>query len=92
MQKEDTIYPTISIQGPMFSCIIDTKEDRDVETSNIPAFLLKTDDSSGITNLKFDGMMAELLVHIDPNLYRKYITIYEKGRKIMYAEFMKALY
>ena len=37
-------------------------------------------------------MMAALLAHIDPDIYRKYITKDEKGCRIMYAEFMKALY
>ena len=38
------------------------------------------------------GMMAALSAHIDPYIYRNYITKDEKGCRIMYAEFMKALY
>ena len=76
----------------MFSCMIDAKEDRDVATSDITWDFLKKDDSSVITHLKFDGTMAELLVNIDPYLYKKYTTIYEKGNKIMYAKCLKTLY
>ena len=72
--------------------MIDVKEDRDVATSDITGAFLQTDETSGNTNLKFDGMMAESLAHIDPDLYRKYITTVEKGRKIIYAECLKALY
>ena len=53
---------------------------------------MQTDDTSGSTHLEFDGMMAELLVHIDSNLYRKYTNTDEKGCKIVYEEYMKALY
>ena len=71
MQKEDTTCPTLSIQGLVFSQIIDSKEDMDVATEEIPGYFLQADDTSGSTNLKFDGMMAELLVPIDQYIHRK---------------------
>ena len=61
-------------------------------TEYIPGDFLQTDDTSGSTHLKFDGMMAELLDCIDPYLYIKYTNTDEKGRKIMHAECLKALY
>ena len=72
--------------------MIDAKEDRDEETAEIPGALFQTDDTSGSTHLKFDEIMAELLYCIDTYIYRNYITTYYKGRKIMYAECLKALY
>ena len=92
MKKEDTKSPTVSIQGLMFSCMIGSKEDRNVETEDISGDFLQTDDTIGSTNFSFDGMVAELLARIDPGLYRKYITTYEKGRKIIYSGRLKALY
>ena len=53
---------------------------------------MQTDDTSGSTHLKFDGIMAELLSHFDPDIYRKYTTTDDKCRKIMYAGYLKALY
>jgi hypothetical protein len=38
-----------------------------------------------------EGTMAELLVKLDPNLYRKYIQI-KKGKPVMYVQLKKALY
>ena len=76
----------------MFPCIIDAKEDRDAETSDIQGAFLQIDDISGNTNVKFYGMIAELLACIDPDIYRKYITTDEKDCKILYAERLKALY
>ena len=61
-------------------------------TTDIPGYILQKDDTSGSTNLKFDGMMEKLLACIDPDLYRNYTTTYEKGHKIMYDECLKDLY
>ena len=72
--------------------MIDSKEDMEVTTADIPGDFTQTDDTSASTHLKFDGMMAKLLARIDTYLYRKYITTYEKDCKIIYAECLKALY
>ena len=72
--------------------MIYAKEDRDVAIADITGDFLWIDDTSGSTYLKFDGIMAELLARIDPDLYIKYITTYEKGHKIVYAKFLKAPY
>ena len=72
--------------------MIDAKEDRDVATAEIPGAFLQTYDTSVSTHLNFDGMMAELLARIYPYLYRKYIITNKKCCKIIYAEFLKALY
>ena len=76
----------------MFSCMIDSKEDRDMATSDIPGAFFQTDDTSGSTHLKFYGMMAELLACTDPDLYRNYTDKDDKFRKIMYDECLKSLY
>ena len=71
MKKEDTIHPTESIKGLMFSFMIGAKEDRDTETPDITGYFLQTDETIGITHLKFDGMIEELWSCIDPYLYIK---------------------
>jgi hypothetical protein len=38
-----------------------------------------------------EGKMAEIMVRIDPKLYRKYITV-ENGKQVLYVELKKALY
>jgi hypothetical protein len=35
--------------------------------------------------------MAELLVKLDPKLYRKYVQV-ERGKNVLYVELKKALY
>ena len=53
---------------------------------------MKTDDTIGTTLFNFDRLTEELLDCIDPLLYIKYITTDDKGCKIMYDEFLKAIY
>ena len=56
----------------MFSYMINAKEDRDVATEYITGYCLQTDDTSASTNLKFDGIMEEILAHIDLYLKKKH--------------------
>ena len=76
----------------MFLCMIDSKEEREVATEDTPGYFFQTDSTSNSTHLKLDGLMAELLAHIDPDIYRKYTATDEKGFKIMYAEYQNSLY
>ena len=37
------------------------------------------------------GRLAELMVQVAPNLYRKYITVDRKGTTILYVKMQKAI-
>ena len=45
---------------------------------------MKDDD----VHMILEGKMAEILVKLDPKLYRKYITL-EKGKSVLYVKFKK---
>ena len=55
-------------------------------TSDIPGAFLQTNDTRGITNMNFYGIMAELLANIDTDLYIKYTITDDKGCNMIYAE------
>ena len=38
------------------------------------------------------GRLAELMVQVAPNLYRKYISVDRKGTAILYVKMQKAMY
>ena len=40
----------------------------------------------------FKGKLAELMVMVDPKLYRKYVTYDSKGNTMLYVQMNKALY
>jgi hypothetical protein len=88
--KEDASSPTVSIESVMISTVIDAKERRDVATIDIPGAFMQA-DMDDVVHMKLEGTMAELLVKIDPILYRKYVQT-ENGKQVLYVALKKALY
>jgi hypothetical protein len=88
--KEDASSPTVAIESVMLSCTIDAKEERDVATVDIPGAFMQADMDETV-HMKLEGTMAELLVKLDPKLYRKYVQM-ENGKQVLYLELRKALY
>jgi hypothetical protein len=61
-----------------------------VATVDIPGAFMHADMDETV-HIKLVGKMAELLVLVDPKLYRKYVKI-ENGKPVLYAKLRKALY
>jgi hypothetical protein len=89
-KKEEASSPTVAIELVMISCTIDAKEERDVETVDIPGAYMQANMDDTV-HMKLEGKMAELMVRTDPKLYRKYGEI-EKGKKVLYCTLKKAVY
>ena len=89
-KKEDASAPTVAIESVMLSCVIDAKEGRDVATCDIPGAFMQA-DMDELVHVRMEGTMAELLVKLDPKLYRKYVTT-ENGKQVLYVVLQKALY
>jgi hypothetical protein len=90
ISKEDASAPTVAIESVMLSCVIDAAEHRDVATVDIPGAFMQADMDDTV-HVKLEGKMVDLLVKIEPKLYRKYVLI-EKDKPILYVELKKALY
>ena len=88
--KEDASSPTVSIEAVMLSAVIDAMEERDVATVDIPGAFMQADIDE-VVHVKFEGEIAEMLVKLDPKLYRKYVRD-ERGKPVLYVELLKALY
>ena len=88
--KEEASSPTVAIKAVMLSCIIVAKEHRDVATVDLPGVFMQADVDE-VVHMRMEGKMAELLVRINPQLYRKYIVI-EGNKNVLYVELRKALY
>ncbi len=88
--KEDASAPTVSIEAVMLSATIDAMEERDVATVDIPGAFMQADIDE-VVHVKFEGEIAEMLVKLDPKLYRKYVKD-ENGKTVLYVELLKALY
>ena len=88
--KEEASAPTVAIESVMLSATIDAMEKRDVATVDIPGAFMQADIDE-VVHIKFEGEIAEMLVKMDPKLYRKYIKD-EHGKPVLYVELLKALY
>ena len=92
LSKEDASSPTVSTEGLMLSCMIDTMEGREVATADIPGAFLQIDYDKGDIHIKMEGAMATLLEDIDPEYYKDFIFTDKRGRKCINAEAKKAIY
>lgn len=88
--KEEVSSPTVAVESVMLSCIIDSKERRDVAIADIPGAFLHADIDEDII-MKLRGTMAELMVQVSPEFYRKYIVDHD-GKAVLYVKLRKALY
>ena len=76
----------------MLSCCIDAIEDRKVVTVDVQAdFLQSSWPKEKPTYLKFEGVMVEILLELDPSLSKNVINT-KKGQKLMYGDLKKACY
>jgi hypothetical protein len=88
--KEEASAPTVAIESVMLSATIDALEGRDVATVDIPGAFMQADIDE-VVHVRFEGEIAEMLVKMDPKLYRKYVKD-EHGKSVLYVELLKALY
>ncbi len=89
--KEDTTLPTVAAESVFIPAVIDAHEGRNVSCFDIPGAFLHADVDEDIT-MVLKGRLAELMVQVAPNLYRKYITVDRKGMAILYVKMQKAIH
>jgi len=89
--KQESTSPTVSTESVFITAVVDAHEERDVACYDIPGAFLHTDSDEDITMI-LKGRLAELMVQVAPNLYRKYISVDRKGTVILYVKMQKAMY
>ena len=75
----------------MLSCAIDAKEGKYVVVTDIPGAFLHA-DMEGNIHMILEGTISELIVKLEPNLYRKHVWYNQKGKPMLYIQLKKALY
>ena len=91
IRKEDAAAPTVMTDAVFITSVIDAYERRYVATCDLPgAFLHTKTDEKVIMSLR--GELADLMVKVDPSLYRKFILKDKKGNSILYVQLYKSLY
>jgi hypothetical protein len=74
----------------MISCAIDSKEGRDVATSDIPGAFMQA-DMDEIVHMRVVVKMVDILSQINPLVYKPFI-VYENSVQVIYVLLNKALY
>ena len=88
--KEDSSSPTVSIEAVLLSSLIDAIEGRYNVVVDLPGAFMQAHMKDDVF-MTFEGAMAELMVQIPPEIYRKYVTV-KNGKPILYVKLQKALY
>jgi len=83
MTKTEMSLPTISLEAMMLSCAIDVKEERHVTVTDIPGAFLHADMDQDV-HMLLKGMIAELIIKLEPRLYRKYIWKNKNNKPMLY--------
>ena len=87
----DAASPTVATESVFLTMVIDALEDRDVAIVDIPGAFMQVDMDDEEVIMRLTGKMVELLIEIDPEMYRPHL-IYERGEPVLYVELLKALY
>jgi hypothetical protein len=90
MTKEETSSPTVATEALILTCVIDAIEGRDVATCDIPGAFMQS-DMKGKVVMKLEGVMAEVILKIDPRKYTRHV-VKENGKDVIYVILKKALY
>ena len=87
--KEETSSPTVSTDALLLTLLVDAHEKRDVATADVAGAYLhaKLED---FTLLKMEGDSVDIMCEVNED-YRQFVT-YERGRKVLYLQLLKALY
>ena len=80
--KSEWSSPTVTTDGVIITSTIEAHEGRDVATADFPNAYLHADNNEQ-TLMLLKGKLAELMVQIDPELYRKYVITSPRGETML---------
>jgi hypothetical protein len=89
--KEEATSPTVTTEAIFLQSTIFAHENRDVATCDIPGAFLHADNPDYVL-MRLDGILAELMVKVAPNIYRQYVTQNAKGKPVLYVQLEKTVY
>ena len=90
-KKHDATLLTVINQSLFYTCAVDAHEGRDVVMMDIPGDFLHALTGDEV-HMILQGVLAKLMVKINPKLYRKYIWYSTVRTHMLYVRMDKALY
>ena len=90
--REEATSPTVSTESTFITASIAAHEHRKVKCYDIPSAFVNTAVDKDIL-MVLKSNLAEMMVQIAPQVYRKYVTVDRKETPIFYVKLQKkALY
>jgi len=86
--KVDTSSPTVSLEAMLLTCATDAKERQYVTVTDIPGVFLPADMEQDV-HMLLEGTIAELIVKLEPSLYRKFVWKNKHGKPMIYVKLRK---
>jgi hypothetical protein len=95
LSREDAASPTAALESILITGVIKAKEGIDVMTCDIPhafiqAYLPKKEPGEDRVVMKITGVLVDMLVDINPELYREAV-VFKNQKKVIYVEVLKAI-
>ncbi len=81
----------MSTESRFITATIAPHEKRAICCYDIPSVFVNTDVDKDIL-MVLKGELAELMIQIAPQVYRKYVTVDRSGTKVLYVKLQKTLY
>jgi len=81
--KEDSSSPTVAIESVFLTSVIDSKENHDVATIDVPGAFMQADMEDTV-HMKLEGTMAELLINLALDVYKKF-AYKHNGKTMLYV-------
>ena len=91
IRKEDASSPTVANESVFITSVIAADEKRFLRCYDLPGEFLHTECDENVLML-LRGELAEMMVHIEPQIYQPYVKMDKKGTHILYVRLKKALY
>ena len=89
--KSDCSSPTVLTYSIFLTGMVDAHDKQSIAILDIAnAFLHAENDEKVLMILR--GKLAEMMMQVDPIMYRKYVTYSPNGQAMMYVRLIKALY
>jgi hypothetical protein len=85
ISKEDSSSPIVTTESVLLTCTINAQERRDVAIIDIPTAFIQTraERPEDQVLIRLRGLLANLLVEIDPETYADYVTKDKKGESVL---------
>jgi hypothetical protein len=89
--KVEVALPTVATEPTFITAAIVAKEKRKVQCYDIPSVFVNTNVDKDVL-MVLRGELADMMVQIAPQVYRKHVTMDRKGMPTLYVKLQKVLY